>query len=153
MRVKLKSEVESKYSQEDLDEAFPNVDPGIKPFGSRVLVQIRSPRAKTKGGLILTEDVKEIELWSTQTGMVRAVGPVAFRNRETLATFPEGEWVKEGMFVRIPKYNQDKWWVEYEIETTKGVVVTNRALFMLINDLDILGEKTGNPLALKAFVA
>lgn len=139
---KLKSEIEKPFTQEEVDAVFPNVDAGLKPFGSRVLVQVRSPRVLTRGGIIMIPDVQEVELWNTQTGMVRGVGPVAFRDRKTLEKWPEGDWVKEGMFIRVPKYNQDKWWVEYEIEKT-----ANKALFMLINDLDLLGEKTGNPLA------
>jgi len=154
MTTKLKSEIESEYTQKEVDEVFPNVATGIKPFGSRVVVQIRSPRKQTQRGLLLPDDVQEVELWNTQTGMVREIGPVAFRNRTTLEKWPEGAWVKEGMFVRIPKYNQDKWWIEYDtgLLDSQGKSVMNKALFMMINDLDLLGEKVGNPLALKAYI-
>ena len=103
----------------------------------------------------MPDDVQEVEFWNTQTARVVAWGPVAFKNRDTLAPFPEGDWVKIGMFVRIPKYNQDKWWVEYEtgLKDAGGKPIMNKALFMLINDLDILGEKTGNPLAVGAYLA
>ena len=40
--------------EETMKEAFPDVDPGIQPFGSRVLVQIRTAKTKTSGGIILT---------------------------------------------------------------------------------------------------
>ena len=36
-----------------LEEAFPSVEPGLIPFGSRVLVQIRSAKKTSAGGIIL----------------------------------------------------------------------------------------------------
>lgn len=143
-----KSEVDEPFTDADIKLRFPDVNAGIKPFGTRVMLQIRSPVHKTRGGVILPEDVGDTELFLTQTAMVRELGPVAFRDRKTLEPWPEGNWVKPGMFVRMPKYNQDKWWVEYEREgLPKG-----KALFMLINDLDLLGERTGNPFAIAAYV-
>ena len=44
-----------------LAEAFPQVDPGAEPFGSRVLVQFRTPKKKTAGGIILTDETIETE--------------------------------------------------------------------------------------------
>ena len=35
------------FAYENIDEAFPACDPGVTPFGSRVLVQIRTPKKKT----------------------------------------------------------------------------------------------------------
>ena len=53
--------------ENELKEAFPEVDPGIRPFGSRVLVQIKTPKTKTKSGLFLGNDLVETEKWNTQT--------------------------------------------------------------------------------------
>lgn len=144
-----RSEVDAPWTQEEVDERFPKVNAGIKPFGSRLLLQVRSPVAKTRGGIVLPEDIKDTELFLTQTAMVRELGPVAFKNRQTLEPWPEGEWVKPGIFVRIPKFNQDKWWVEFD---RPGFAHKSKALFMLINDLDILGERTGNPFAIAGYI-
>lgn len=149
--TKIKSEVDVEYSPEDIAERFPAVNPGVKAFGSRVILQIRSPRKRTKGGIELPDDVAETELFLTQTGMVRDIGPVAFRNRDTLEPWPEGAWVKEGTFVRMPKFNQDKWWVEYDMKLGDRTV-KNKALFMMIRDIDILGERTGNPFAISGYI-
>lgn len=151
---KMISEVDDKFTAEEVAERFPEVDPGVKPFGSRVVLQIRSPLHKSRGGILLPADVSEAEYFLTQTGMVRALGSVAFRNRTTLAAWPEGEWAQPGMFVRMPKYNQDKWWVEYELPSKdkEGRAVKNKALFMMINDLDLLGERTGNPFAISGYL-
>ena len=62
------------FSYDGLDEAFPPCDAGVKPFGSRVLCQIRTPKTKTKGGIILTGDVRETEHYNTQVAKVIDVG-------------------------------------------------------------------------------
>lgn len=131
--------------QAELDWAFPAVDPGIVPFGSRVLVQIRSPRKASRGGIILTDDSMETEKWNTQVAKVISVGPLAFKNRNTMAEWGEGAWCAPGQFVRIPKYAGDRW----EVPMGKG---DESALFVLFNDLEITGGITGDPLVIKAYV-
>jgi co-chaperonin GroES (HSP10) len=125
-------------------DAFPDIDPGLRPFGSRVLLQIRRAKAKTKGGIFLPGDVRDTEMWNTQVAKVRAVGPLAFKNRTTMETWPEGSWVGEGAYVRAPKYGGDRW----SVATENGEEV----IFVLFNDLDLNGEITGDPLAMKAFL-
>lgn len=128
-----------------LDEAFPDVDPGLEPFGSRVLVQIRTAKGKTKGGIILASSTKETELWNTQTAKVIAIGSLAFCDRKTGQPWPEGPWFKVGDYIRVPKYSGDKWQVP--IDGTD-----DEALFALYNEVDTLGRVTGDPLKFKAFV-
>ena len=128
-----------------MEAAFPTVEPGIVPFGSRVLIQIRSPKSKTSGGIILPTDVKESEKWNQQVGRVYSLGPVAFHDRRTLQPWPEGEWAKPGMFVRTSKYGGDKW--EVPVGDTGET-----ALFVMFNDTDLIGEVTCDPRLVKAFV-
>ena len=133
-------------SHEDaMSFAFPEIDPGLVPYGSRVLVQIRTPMSTTAGGLIIPEEARETEKWNTQVAKVIALGPVAFKNRETLKSWPEGDWCQEGTFIRIPKYGGDK----YELPVPGS---PDPALFALVNDLDLLGAFTGDPLKVKAFI-
>ncbi len=150
----MKLDRDSTYTEAELAKAFPDVDPGFEPFGSRVIVQIRSPKTITQGGIILTDDDKDTEKWNTQIGKIRAIGSVAFRNRTTLDPWPEGNWVQVGDYVRIPKFNQDKWEVDVEIgeKNIMGQSIPTRVLFMLINDMDLLAKKIGNPLEVKAYV-
>lgn len=131
-------------SEEALAEAFPAADAGVQPFGSRILVQIRTPKAKTSGGIILHSESRETEKWNTQVAKVVTVGPLAFKNRDTMASWPEGSWCKEGEFVRVPKYGGDRW----EVPIKDG----ESAMFVIFNDLDIIGKVTGNPLSIKAFI-
>ena len=128
---------------EELKRAFPEADPGVKPLGSRILVQIRTPESRSKGGIILTESDKETEHWNTTVAKVLAVGPLAFHNRNTAELWPEGAWCNVGDFVRVPRYGGDRW----KADTEDG----SKAYFLLLNDLDILAMVTTDPLAIKAF--
>ncbi len=139
----LSNKVEFKYS--GLDEAFPACDPGVQPFGSRVLVQIRTPKRKTAGGIILTSETRETDAWNTQIAKVIAMGELAFRNRTTMERWPEGNWCEVGDFVRVPKYGGDRW----TVKTTDG---EDEALLVIFNDLDLTGKVTGDPLAMRAFI-
>ena len=132
-------------SESALVEAFPAVEAGIQPFGSRVLIQIRTPKNKTSGGIILHSETKDTEKWNTQVGKVVSVGPLAFKNRNTMDRWPEGSWCKEGDFVRVAKYGGDRW----EVATDKS---DQPAMFVIFNDLDIIGRVTGDPLKIKAFI-
>ena len=127
-----------------LAEAFPVAQAGIQPFGSRVLVQIRSPRQKTASGIILDTGSVDTEKWNTQVGKVVSVGPLAFKNRTTMSPWPEGSWCKEGDYVRVAKYGGDRW----EVPLPDG----NTALFVIFNDLDIIGQVEGDPLLIRAFL-
>jgi len=126
-----------------LAEAFPAVDAGVQPFGSRVLVQIRTPKKKV-GSIILAQDTKDTEKWNTQVAKVIAVGSLAYKNRNTQEPWPEGQWCQPGDFVRVPKYGGDRW----EVPVNKD----ENALFVIFNDLDVIGKVTSDPLAIKAFI-
>lgn len=143
----------------ELLKAFPDIDPGFKPFGSRVIVQLRSPNLYSAGGIKFPDEVIETEMWNTQIGKVRALAPMAFRYRQGPKEgemFSEGGWASVGDYVRIPKFNQDKWFIEYPVKLQglggREFDGTERVLFMLINDLDLLAGKTGNPLEVKAYI-
>ncbi len=131
-------------SEDALAEAFPTVDAGIQPFGSRVLIQIRTPKKISKGGIILDFGSQDTEKWNTQVGKVVAVGPLAFCNRNTMEPWPEGSWCENGDYVRVAKYGGDRW----EVPMGNG----ENAMFVIFNDLDIIGRVTGDPLAIKAFI-
>ena len=118
--------------------------PGVRPLGSRVLLQLRSAKRKTKGGIILTEEIRDTEQWNTQVAKVIALGPLAFHDRKAMTLWPEGAWVAVGDYVRAPKYGGDRW----SITDASG----DEVLFVLFNDLDLIGVVEGDPLAVKAFI-
>lgn len=95
-------------SASELHSAFPEVNPGVKPLGARVLVQIRTVRRKTESGLILSDDTRAFNKSVTQLAKVVSLGQLAYCNRSTGEKWPEGVWVKPGDFVRIPRYGGDR---------------------------------------------
>lgn len=134
--------------EQTLEEAFPVVEPLMAPYGARVLVQLRAVKEKvTNSGIVLVEETKETEKWNTMIGKVIAIGPLAFRKRESMEPWPEGAWAQVGDFVRVPKWGGDRWEVDFEKGSNKG-----KALFTFFNDHELIGKVTGDPLAIKAFI-
>lgn len=136
-----------RYTYASTEDAFPATDAGVRPLGSRVLVQLRRSKSRTKGGIILTGSAKETETWNTQVAKVIGVGPVAFRHRTTLEHWGEGAWAAPGDFVRVPKYGGDRWTVDGPDGDGD-----NPIMFAIFNDTDIIGAITGDPLDVRAFI-
>jgi co-chaperonin GroES (HSP10) len=136
---------ESLPSVDELSWAFPEVTPGQSPFGGRIIVQLRRIKQKTAGKIILVEETKENEKWNNMIGKVVAVGPLAFKNRETMASWPEGSWAEIGDYVRVPRWGGDRW--ERPVPDDEDPV-----LFMTINDHELIAKVTDNPLSFKSFV-
>jgi co-chaperonin GroES (HSP10) len=133
----------------DLQEAFPVVDPGAKPLGARVLVQLRrTKKTVTSMGIVLVSETKETEKWQNMVAKVIEIGPLAFKKRDTMEPWPEGSWCEVGDYLRVPKWGGDRWEVPVPNESSEE----DPALFMVLNDHEIIAKLTGDPLAMKAFI-
>jgi co-chaperonin GroES (HSP10) len=128
-----------------LADAFPDVDPGLKPLGGRVLVQLRRTAKKTRSGIVLVEETKDTVRWNNQVAKVVALGALAFRNRETKNLWPEGEWVQAGDFIRVPRWNGDR--IEVPVKGSDEPVT-----FVVFNDHEIIAKIEGDPLAVKVYI-
>jgi len=134
--------------EQTLEQAFPQIDPLMAPYGARVLVQLRAVKDKvTSSGIYIPEETKETEKWNTMIGKVLAVGPIAFKKRDTMEPWPEGVWCQVGDYVRVPKWGGDRWEIDFEENGAKG-----KALFTFFNDHEIIGKVTGDPREIKAFI-
>ncbi len=133
---------------EDMAWAFPSVNPGMSPFGGRIVVQLRRIKKKTAGRIILVEETKENEKWNNMIGKIVAMGPLAFKNKDTMVPWPEGTWAQVGDFVRVPKWGGDRW----EIKVPGEDDAEDPALFMTLNDHELIAKVTANPLSFKAYV-
>jgi co-chaperonin GroES (HSP10) len=134
---------------QEIQWAFPTVDSGMQPFGGRVVVQLRRIKKKvTSAGIIMVEETKENEKWNNMIGMVVSVGPLAFKNRDTMESWPEGTWAQVGDFVRVPKWGGDRW----EIKVPGEDDLEDPVLFMTLNDHELIAKVTSNPLSFKAYV-
>lgn len=116
-----------------LEQAFPEVKPGVKPLGARVLVQLRTVTSKTATGIILVDDSKSFNKVNTQLGKVIELGAIAYCNRTTGERWPEGTWVEPGELVRVPKYGGDRF--ERKIPGTDDT-----ALFCIFSDHEIISK-------------
>ena len=137
--------IERYQNSPELQSAFPEIEPGAKPLGSRILVQLKTVGKKTKSGLILVEETKEVEQYNTQVARVIRVGPIAYHNRDTGKPWPEGTWAKPGDFVRVPRFGGDRWEV---VINEAG----EKALFCVFNDHEVITEITGDPLTFATYV-
>ena len=132
---------------QDMAWAFPEVKPGMTPFGGRIIVQLRRIKKKT-GRIVLVEETKENEKWNNMIGKVVDVGPLAYKNRDTMQAWPEGSWAQVGDFVRVPKWGGDRW----EIKVPNADQDEDPVLFMTLNDHELIARVTSNPLSFKAYV-
>lgn len=133
------------FDYSSLDDAFPNLDAGLIPYGSRVLVQVRRAKTRTASGIYVAPAARGVEHDLTQIAKVVLVGPLAFKNRDRMEPWPEGAWAKEGEFVRIPQYGGDRWGVQ--IPGTDEYVT-----FVVLDDLDLVGRITCDPLSVVAYI-
>jgi co-chaperonin GroES (HSP10) len=132
----------------DLAWAFPEVDPQAKPLGARILVQLKRTKKTTASGIILHQETKETEKWQNMVAKVLIIGPLAFKNRDTMQPWPEGSWCEVGDYVRVPKWGGDRWEVPVPNESPNE----EQALFMILNDHEVIATVTGDPLTMKAYL-
>ena len=72
-----------------------------KPTGWRLLVLPFKMKDKTKGGVILAENTLERQQVASQVGLVMAMGPQCYKDKER---YPEGPWCKEKDWVMFARY-------------------------------------------------
>lgn len=136
------------FDEAELAWAFPSVNPGAKPLGGRILVQMRRTKKETKGGIILVKDVKETEKWQNMVAKVVDIGPLAFKHRDTMQAWPEGSWCAVGDYIRVPKWGGDRW----EVKVPGDDDLEEPVLFAILNDHEVIAKVTGNPIEVKAFL-
>ena len=143
------SETGKAFDDAEMAWAFPSVDPGAKPLGGRILVQLRRAKRKsTKGGIILVSETKETENWQNMVAKVVEIAPLAFRKRDTMEPWPEGSWCEVGDYIRVPKWGGDRW----EVKVPGEDDLEDPALFSILNDHEVIAKVTGKPLDMKAFL-
>lgn len=140
----MSSQIIALMNYDSIEEAFPDVDPGLDPSGDKVLVQIRTPKKRTAGGIMLPEETRETELWNTQIAKVIAIGPAAFKHADG-TPWAEGDWCKPGDYVRVPKYGGDRFWIPVPGRQ-------DQALFCVFKHYAVVGRHKGDPLSVVAFI-
>ena len=132
-----------------LADAFPEIDQGVQPLGHKVLLQIRTSRPRSAGGIILTQDAREYEKLTSQVGKVLALGALCFKNRTTGESWPEENWINVGDYVLIPQHGGNRWNVPHKESDDFGSSQIDIS-FAIINDFELVGKITGDPLKIKS---
>ena len=73
-----------------------------------MLLQLKSVKRASKGGIILVDETRESERVQSMVAKVLALGPIAFKNRDTLTEWGEGLWCSVGDYVRVPRWSGDR---------------------------------------------
>jgi co-chaperonin GroES (HSP10) len=111
-------------------EHFPEVECGARPTGNQILVQLRTVRKKSAGGIILAEETKEFNQHNTQVGRLVKMGQIAFHDRNSGEEWKEGAWATIGDIVIMPKYGGFRFEVPIPGRDEK-------AIFSIYNDYDV----------------
>jgi co-chaperonin GroES (HSP10) len=108
---KIKLALEEKYKEEakSLKETKRLDEENIKdiqnelpqPSGWRLLVLPFTPKEKTKGGIIFSQESLDKARIATNCGYVIKMGPLAYKDKDK---FPEGPWCKEKDWVIFARY-------------------------------------------------
>ncbi len=109
---KHKNALEEKYKEQQVEsvEEAKRVDEtnvsDIKdelpqPSGWRLLVLPFTPKEKTKGGIIFSQESLDKSRIATNCGYVIKMGPLAYKDKDK---FPEGPWCKEKDWVIFARY-------------------------------------------------
>ena len=72
-----------------------------KPTGWRLLVLPFKMEEKTKGGIVLAETTLERQQVASQVGLVMAMGPQCYKDKER---YPDGPWCKEKDWIMFARY-------------------------------------------------
>ena len=72
-----------------------------QPTGWRMIVLPFKMKEKTKGGLVLAETTLERQQVASQVGLVLAMGPQCYKDKER---YPEGSWCKVNDWVMFARY-------------------------------------------------
>jgi chaperonin GroES len=101
---KLKAALQEKYDKEPKKVEKDLTSETAKlpiPTGWRLLILPFKHKQKTKGGILITDNVLERAQVASTCGLVLSVGPHAYGDKER---YPEGPWCKKGDWVIFARY-------------------------------------------------
>ena len=116
---------------------FPQVTPGVRPAGAKIIVQLRTIKEMTSGGIVLPMETQEFNNGNTQLGRIVALGGIAFRDRSSGEEWKEGKWADIGDLVIMPRWGGFRF--EVPIAGTK-----DKAIFAVFDDTNVQMVVEGN---------
>lgn len=109
---------------------FPSVDPGVRPCGNQIIVQLRTLKSASKGGIVLVQETKEFNNGNTQIARLVKLGQIAYKDRNSGEAWKEGAWAEVGDVVIIPRWGGFRF--EVPIEGTE-----DKAVFAVFEDFNL----------------
>ena len=86
---------------EEIKDAVPYLP---KPVGYQILLGLYVPPEKTKGGIFLTDKVRDESKWQGKVALVLAIGDQAYAS-DNMRVFPR-PWCEVGDWVQFASYDQ-----------------------------------------------
>lgn len=123
--------------EEYVKQHFPSASCGAEPVGNKILVQLRTIKSMSSGGILLANDTQEFNNGNTRIAIVRKLGHIAFKNRETGVQWGEGAWAEIGDVVIIPAFGGFRF--DLDIPGSK-----DKAIFATLNDYAVEMVIRGN---------
>lgn len=128
---KHKNALEEKYQSTEVKRLDPENIQGVfdklpEPSGWRMLVLPFTPKEKSKGGIIFSQESLDKARIATNCGYVLKMGPLCYKDKEKFET---GPWCKKGDWVIFARYAGSRLPIE------GGEV-------RLLNDDEVLGTVT-----------
>jgi len=108
-----------------------------EPRGFKLLIEKPKPKDKTDGGILLPDQAIEAENYLSICAKLIAVGPLAWRDRETGERWKGGAWAEIGDWIIVPKFTQFR----MEIDDKE---------YRFINDDEIIAV-VSDPTAIKVY--
>jgi len=99
LEEKYKEEYKKTVRAENITDSL--IDSLPQPSGWRILVLPFTPKDKTKGGIIFSQESLDKLRISTNCGYVLKIGPLAYADKERYST---GPWCKEKDWVIFARY-------------------------------------------------
>ena len=103
LEEKYKEEAKTEKNKEPLnpENIKSVVDELPTPTGWRLLVLPFTPKEKTSGGIIISQESLDRLRIATNCGYVLKIGPLAYHDKEK---YPTGPWCKKGDWVIFARY-------------------------------------------------
>ena len=99
------------------------------PTGWRLLILPFKHKQKTKGGILITDNVLERAQVASTCGLVLSVGPHAYGDKER---YPEGPWCKKGDWVIFARYAGSR----IKIDGGEVRLLNDDEVLATVNDLE-----------------
>ena len=98
-----------------------------EPVGYKVLIAMPNVNEKTKGGVLLPDELKQRETTASIIGVVVAMGPAAYADKEK---FPSGPYCKTGDFVVMRSYSGTR----FKVGDTEFRLINDDSVEAVVDD-------------------